>query len=239
MSTKPIDSIGYCSLRLHREVGARHQELDDEPAVGTYIVNAILSGALSNGAKGSSQRRHGEAAMLANVRPAATANQLVSYIRGCRLYDNISYDHNQVVPEPHTASWHAVWAKSAYNDREEFSGTKLEVIDWARPRATRSSSGTSCSRACRGPDRCVLCVRILATKVSWLRGCWPGVRCVLADCSTWVGVRSHEVRFDLVLALWRVFEEAADVVGGRMVVAEGVVAARPVQQRVDICGVDC
>lgn len=38
------------------------------------------------------------------------------------------------MPEPRAARWHAVWAKSAYNDHEEFYGTKLEVIRWARPR---------------------------------------------------------------------------------------------------------
>jgi hypothetical protein len=48
--------------------------------------------------------------------------------------DGVFVQQIVLMPEPHTPGWHAVWAKTAYNDHEEFYGTKAEVIGWARSR---------------------------------------------------------------------------------------------------------
>jgi hypothetical protein len=48
--------------------------------------------------------------------------------------DGVFVQQIVVMPEPHTPRWHAVWAKSAYNDYEEYYGTKADVLAWARPR---------------------------------------------------------------------------------------------------------
>lgn len=50
--------------------------------------------------------------------------------------DGVFVQHIVVMPEPHTPRWHAVWAKSAYNEYEEFYGTEADAIAWARARCS-------------------------------------------------------------------------------------------------------
>jgi len=55
----------------------------------------------SNGADGVPNGGTVKQRCSPNTPPAAAANETVSYPNGCKLYDNTSYDHNQVVQ----ASW--------------------------------------------------------------------------------------------------------------------------------------
>jgi hypothetical protein len=72
-----------------------------QSTVIVYTVNTIFSGALSNGADGVANGGTVKQRCSPNTRPAAAANETVAYPNGCKLYDNTSYDHNQVVQ----ASW--------------------------------------------------------------------------------------------------------------------------------------
>ena len=68
-----------------------------QSTVSAYTVHTIFSGALYNGADGVANGGQVKSTCSPNTRPAAAAGQLVSYPNGCKLYDNTSYDHNQVV----------------------------------------------------------------------------------------------------------------------------------------------
>lgn len=81
--------------------GAQSLALPVYSRVNQYTVHTIFSGALSNGADGVAGGGSVKQTCNPNTRPAAAAYALVSYPNGCKLYDNASYDHNQVVQ----ASW--------------------------------------------------------------------------------------------------------------------------------------
>jgi hypothetical protein len=73
-----------------------------QSTVSVYTVNTVFSGALFNGANQVPKEVASTIGTCSpRVKGAAAAHQLVSYTRGCVLYDSRNYDHNMVVQ----ASW--------------------------------------------------------------------------------------------------------------------------------------
>jgi hypothetical protein len=77
--------------------GAQSLALPVQARVNRYTVNTLFSGGLFNGAKGVKGGGSVIHTCSPNSRPAAAASVVVSYPKGCKLYDNHNLDHNEVV----------------------------------------------------------------------------------------------------------------------------------------------